>query len=52
MYICASTTTETVSQQNKLTLEPSGRKIDYTYRRGRIHLTIPRLVIHDVIMVE
>jgi len=29
-----------------------GRKVDYTYRRGKIHLIIPRLAFHEIIVVE
>ncbi|HUT45828.1 MAG TPA: hypothetical protein VMX36_06050 [Sedimentisphaerales bacterium] len=32
--------------------EPFGRKVDYTYRQGKIHLTIPRLTFHEIIVVE
>lgn len=37
---------------NKVTLEPSNSKIDYTYRHGKIHLTIPHLAFHEIIVVE
>ena len=33
-------------------LEPGGRTVSYTYNGGKIRLTIPRLEIHDIIMVE
>jgi len=37
---------------NKVMLEPYGRKLDYTYLQGKIRLTVPRLAIHDIIVVE
>jgi len=37
---------------DRVTLEPFGRKIDFTYRAGSIHLMIPRLEIHEIIVVE
>ena len=32
--------------------EPFGLKVDYTYRQGGIHVAIPRLVFHEIIVVE
>ena len=37
---------------DKVTLEPFGRTIDYTYREGKIHVIVPRLAIHEIIVVE
>jgi len=37
---------------DKVTLEPHGRDIDYTYRQGKIHVIVPRLAIHEIIVVE
>jgi hypothetical protein len=37
---------------DKVTLEPFGRKIDFMYREGQIHLILPRLEIHEIIVVE
>ncbi len=37
---------------NKVTLEPFSRKVDHTYRQGKIHLTIPRLAFHEIIVVK
>ncbi|MEJ2705399.1 MAG: hypothetical protein P8Z79_23410 [Sedimentisphaerales bacterium] len=37
---------------DKVTLEPGGRRVDYVYREGRIHVTIPRLAIHEIIVVQ
>ena len=33
-------------------LEPGDRKVDYSYSNGQISLTIPKLDIHDVIVVD
>jgi hypothetical protein len=33
-------------------LEPEGKRLSFTYKNGKIHLTIPRLEIHEVIVVE
>jgi hypothetical protein len=35
-----------------VTLEPSGRKVDYEYRDNSIRLVLPRLKLHDIIVVE
>ena len=37
---------------DKVTLEPEGRQVDYVYREGRIQVTIPRLAIHEIIVVQ
>jgi hypothetical protein len=37
---------------DKVTLEPGSRQVDYVYREGRIHVTIPRLAIHEIIVVQ
>ncbi|MFA6472364.1 MAG: alpha-amylase family protein [Candidatus Latescibacterota bacterium] len=36
----------------KVSLEPGAKKLDFTYSGGRIHLTLPRLDIHNVIMID
>lgn len=36
----------------RVTLEPGGRAVKYVYPSGAIKLTLPRLEIHDVIVVE
>lgn len=36
----------------KVTLEPAGRPLDFEYRDGAIQLTVPRVEIHEVIVVE
>jgi hypothetical protein len=37
---------------DKVTLEPFRREVDYTYRQGKIHVIVPRLEIHEIIVVE
>ena len=37
---------------DKVSLEPHGRQIDYTYHQGEIRLIVPRLAIHEIIVVE
>ncbi len=36
----------------KITLQPAGQTLDFTYHSGEVHLTIPQLEIHEVIVVE
>jgi hypothetical protein len=36
----------------KITLEPGSRSIDHDYSDGKISLEIPRLAIHDIIVVQ
>jgi hypothetical protein len=36
----------------KVTLEPSGQPLAYTYHDGKIQLTVPEVAIHEVIVVE
>lgn len=40
------------AQPAKVTLEPGGLPLDFTYRDGKIQLTIPKVDIHEVIVVE
>ena len=35
-----------------VSLEPGGRTIDYQYHDGKINLVLPRLDIHDIIVVD
>jgi hypothetical protein len=45
----------TIRQQTKpkkLTLQPANQTLAFTYRSGEIHTTLPRLEIHDIIVVE
>nr|MBC8218330.1 hypothetical protein [Planctomycetota bacterium] len=36
----------------KIMLEPAGTALQFEYQNGQIHLTIPRVDIHEVIVVE
>ncbi len=36
----------------KVTLEPAGQPLSFTYSDGKIQLTVPRVAIHDIIVVE
>ena len=36
----------------RVTLEPAGKALAFDYRSGEIQLTLPRLEIHDIIVVE
>jgi hypothetical protein len=36
----------------KVTLEPAGAQLPFEHRNGEIHLTVPRVDIHEVIVVE
>ena len=40
------------NKPDKVTLEPHSRRIDYIYREGKIHVIVPRLAIHEIIVVE
>ena len=45
----------TIREQKKpsrVTLEPGAQSIEYGYRDGEIHLTVPALEIHSVIVVQ
>ena len=45
----------TIREQNKpakIMLEPGGRAMAFEYRDGEIHLTVPSLEIHSVIVVQ
>jgi hypothetical protein len=33
-------------------LQPSGQALPFEYRSGEIHLTVPQLEIHDIVMVD
>ncbi|MFC1529031.1 hypothetical protein ACFL5B_03895, partial [Candidatus Latescibacterota bacterium] len=37
---------------DKVTLLPAGNELIYDYINGKIQLTLPRLEIHDIIVVE
>lgn len=36
----------------KVSLEPDGKKLEFTYSGGKIHLTLPGLEIHNVIVID
>lgn len=40
------------TRPGKVTLEPAGQELPYAFRDGKIRLTLPRLEIHDIIVVE
>lgn len=35
-----------------VTLEPGGKPLEFAYREGKIHLTVPRVEIHEVVVVD
>lgn len=41
-----------LTEPAKVTLEPGGKRLAFDYRLGEIKLTLPRLEIHDIIVVE
>jgi hypothetical protein len=46
--------TVTIRQPAKpanVTLEPSGRSLDFEYRDGRVRLTVPQVAIHEIVVV-
>jgi hypothetical protein len=40
------------TRPKRVTLEPAGKELPYVYEDGKVTLAIPRLEIHDVIVVE
>jgi hypothetical protein len=40
------------AKPTRVTLEPAGKELPYAYEDGKVTLAIPRLEIHDVIVVE
>ncbi len=40
------------AKPRKITLEPAGKKIPFKYLDGKVELTLPELLIHDIIVVE
>jgi lysophospholipase L1-like esterase len=36
----------------KVTLEPNGTPLSFEHREGEIHLTVPRVAIHEILVVE
>lgn len=47
-----SVTIRQAAKPAKVTLEPAGRPLDFEYRDGAIQVTVPRIEIHEVIVVE
>lgn len=45
-------TIRNVGMPGKVTLQPSGRELAYDYHTGAIEIELPRLEIHDIIVVE
>jgi len=45
-------TIRTGKKPRRVTLEPAKKKLRYQYRKSEITLTLPRLEIHDIIVVE
>jgi hypothetical protein len=35
----------------KVTLEPAGQPLPFTYSEGKIQLTVPQVAIHDIIVI-
>ena len=36
----------------KITLEPAGQPLPFEFRDGEIHVTVPRVDIHEIVVVE
>ncbi|MHB9046798.1 MAG: hypothetical protein ACYC35_12725, partial [Pirellulales bacterium] len=45
-------TLRTAQKPTSVTLEPGGERLDFDYSDGKARLTLPRLEIHRVIVVE
>lgn len=45
-------TIRTEKAPTKVTQQPEGKALPHTYKNGEIHLTLPELAIHTVIVVE
>jgi hypothetical protein len=37
---------------SRVTLEPSGRPLEYQFRSGEIRVTVPKVEIHDIVLVR
>jgi dienelactone hydrolase len=37
---------------SSVTLEPAGQRLDFQYRRGVVRLTVPRVDIHEIVVVQ
>ena len=42
----------TAKRPKKVTLQPENIKLDYTFSKGQIKLMLPKLEIHNIIVVE
>jgi len=40
------------ARPTKITLEPAGTPLSFEHRNGEIHLTVPKVDIHEIIVVE
>ena len=40
------------ARPTKVTLEPAGKPLPFTHQDGEIHLIVPRVDIHEIIIVE
>jgi hypothetical protein len=40
------------AKPNKVTIEPSGQPVDFEYRDGAVELTVPKVGIHEIVVVE
>jgi len=47
-----SVTIRQSEKPRKITLEPEGGKIKFEYRKGEIKLTVPKVEIHNIVVVE
>jgi len=45
-------TIRTGARPTRVTLEPAKKRLRFDYAKGAIHITLPRLEIHDIIVVE
>ena len=42
----------TKTKPKTITLQPSGKPLEFSYRRGEAHLIVPQVNIHDIVIVE
>lgn len=40
------------TQPGKVTIEPSGKALDFDFRDGKLVLTVPQVAIHEIIVIE
>jgi hypothetical protein len=40
------------SKPSRITLEPSGQPLEYQFRSGEIRLTVPKVAIHEIVVVK